>query len=842
VWWCVVVAYPRVDVSVLTHSFTHSLLQGQQRPSSSDAFRFDQTNGGDDIDDQFMRQQYPSNLNHSHSPSARHDPFNAATYQSPNAFGFDTQNDSDQPFFPANKKKNDTREKEELAALRAKARPRAPSYAKGTPRSVQSTPRFDGTESIGSARQQPRDMHHKDSRSIHRNDGNASTYAVVNPNATPQRQPFSQQNSARSAYTPKNDTRDESDHEDSFTRAQYEENPSIANAGKNGGRSSKVDDDMYRLKADLYKLRQDDDEAEFPSQDPNYEAHFNVHQQEPYVTPDQTQYQNQGEDQVEGEVEMEEWQKVYDESYQMYYYFNNFSGESTWDIPASFRDAEGWGGDSNNVMASALEIINTARSGRLTARSTASMTSRPPTSRPTKEQRDSVLSVLTGRQQGQEGASFDYNATLNSRVVGTEYVPPTPKKEDSDSESDAGGSAQEHKGIAKGAHILTDAYGGIYDVSQLLEDEEARTTRKFNEMKESGSIMRTRLGWEEWLSSQGAVFYAHRGRTGGQWAVPQPFARLEQEKQVAEKNKSRLKRQQYHKEEEAKSSQYSFMLKGWEEKAEEEEAMHGGRSGVKDFANADGLVEAGLIRDVFNMRKEEDSKASDKARQSRHRMFGAGEGQPSGQYLDQSQRQLAGQDRHPDYLEAGNFGEEEEVTGGMIDALSRKDKFNEYGNNIRISDRYNGKLNEVTTGMKEVYKALRTRDTKIDIDINAAALEERTEKAKVRWQQYVEMKAERERVMFDGDEQPEDDDDDNNQMDFTKLYSRSVIVRQRWPWTKLVDIETDKTFYRNESADYFQFEAPPQFEQEVETPGSELKRHEPFGKSVKLYCAGVPPH
>jgi len=818
---------------------------GDRRASLSDAFKFDETNGGDEIDDQFMRQQYPSNLNQSHSPSSRHDPFDRTSYKAPDAFNFD-QGESDQPFFPANKAKSDAREKqdrEELAALRAKARPRAPSYAKGTPRSVQSTPRMDGAESIGSARQQQRDMHNKESRSMHRSDGNANTFAMLNPNATSQRQPFSEQNSARSGSNSKL--------EDSFMQAQYETPPlsSEQARGVERERSSKVDNDMYRLKADLYKLRQDDDEAEFPSHEAPYESRFNVQEQAPYATPQPTQQmqeeweqqQDQDEGDVEGEEEMEEWQKVYDESYQMYYYFNNFSGESTWDIPASFRDAEGWGGDSNNVMASALEIIHTARSGRNTARSNASFTSRPPTSRPTKEQRDSVLSTLTGQQQPQADPHPDYNATLNSRVVGSPYVPPQ-KNDQSDSDSEGDGDDQEQKGIAKGAHTLTDAYGGIYDVSELLEDEEARSTRKFNKMKEAGSIMRTRMGWEEWLSSQGAVFYAQRGRSGGQWEVPQPFARLEQEKQVVEKNKSRLKRQQYQKEEEAKSSQYSFMLRGWEEKAEEEEALHGARSGVKDFSKAEGLVEAGLIRDVFNIRHDAEESAwhTSKVKNSHIRQFGAGDAQPTGQYLDQAQRQLPGHDRHPDYLDAGNFGEEEEVTGNMIEALSRKDKFNEYGNNIRISDRYNGQLNEVTAGMKEVYRALRKRDTNIDIDINAAALEERTEKAKVRWQQYVEMKEERERAMFGADEKPEEEDDDNNQMDFTKLYSRSVIVRQRWPWSKLVDIETDKTFYRNESSDYFQFEAPPQFEQEVDVPGSELKRHKPSDQASGRAGAAAP--
>ena len=72
------------------------------------------------------------------------------------------------------------------------------------------------------------------------------------------------------------------------------------------------------------------------------------------------------------------------------------------------------------------------------------------------------------------------------------------------------------------------------------------------------------------------------------------------------------------------------------------------------------------------------------------------------------------------------------------------------------------------------------------------------------------MKNERERNFF-GSKNKSDDSDEDELMDFTKLYSRSIIVGQRWPWTKLVDIESDRQFYRNEMEDFFQFEPPPEF-------------------------------
>ena len=75
------------------------------------------------------------------------------------------------------------------------------------------------------------------------------------------------------------------------------------------------------------------------------------------------------------------------------------------------------------------------------------------------------------------------------------------------------------------------------------------------------------------------------------------------------------------------------------------------------------------------------------------------------------------------------------------------------------------------------------------------------------------MKDERERAFFGNKTQraADSDSDEEETMNFTKLYSRSIIVGQKWPWTKLVDIESDRQFFRNEMLDYFQFEAPPEF-------------------------------
>ena len=53
-------------------------------------------------------------------------------------------------------------------------------------------------------------------------------------------------------------------------------------------------------------------------------------------------------------------------------------------------------------------------------------------------------------------------------------------------------------------------------------------------------------------------------------------------------------------------------------------------------------------------------------------------------------------------------------------------------------------------------------------------------------------------------------------VDYDALYSRAMVVRQRGPWTCLVDMKSDRLFYRNEVSDHFQLEAPPEFESKTE--------------------------
>lgn len=64
----------------------------------------------------------------------------------------------------------------------------------------------------------------------------------------------------------------------------------------------------------------------------------------------------------------------------------------------------------------------------------------------------------------------------------------------------------------------------------------------------------------------------------------------------------------------------------------------------------------------------------------------------------------------------------------------------------------------------------------------------------------------------------------SSDIDFNKLYARSIVIRQKWPWTCLADMETNKLFYRNECQDAFQFDPPAEFVEDVEADSRAMKK------------------
>ena len=65
-----------------------------------------------------------------------------------------------------------------------------------------------------------------------------------------------------------------------------------------------------------------------------------------------------------------------------------------------------------------------------------------------------------------------------------------------------------------------------------------------------------------------------------------------------------------------------------------------------------------------------------------------------------------------------------EMTPEFFQTMEEKIEQDEYGENIKISSHHNKEdnLNQITSGMKEIYKALRTKDTMVDQNLDVKVL------------------------------------------------------------------------------------------------------------------------
>jgi len=145
--------------------------------------------------------------------------------------------------------------------------------------------------------------------------------------------------------------------------------------------------------------------------------------------------------------------------------------------------------------------------------------------------------------------------------------------------------------------------------------------------------------------------------------------------------------------------------------------------------------------------------------------------------------------------------------------------------NINFPDKINtlksrhgdSNISSIKQKISDAYSNLRNRDGS-DVSADYKDLKERTEFAKSRWKQITIIDEDNDN---DWDKKVESDSDSEGErpteqavvsldgsMNFDALYSRAIIVKQIWPWTCLVDIKTDKVFYRNEMDDRFQLEVP----------------------------------
>ena len=145
-----------------------------------------------------------------------------------------------------------------------------------------------------------------------------------------------------------------------------------------------------------------------------------------------------------------------------------------------------------------------------------------------------------------------------------------------------------------------------------------------------------------------------------------------------------------------------------------------------------------------------------------------------------------------------------------------KENFSEKFNTLK-SRHGDSNISNIKQKISEAYSNLRNRDGS-DVSADYKNLKERTEFAKNRWKQITLIDEENDNDWDKKVESESGSDEEkpleqavlslDGSMNFDALYSRAIIVKQIWPWTCLVDIKTDKIFYRNEIEDRFQLEVP----------------------------------
>ena len=93
----------------------------------------------------------------------------------------------------------------------------------------------------------------------------------------------------------------------------------------------------------------------------------------------------------------------------------------------------------------------------------------------------------------------------NHQVNGMDSV------DDDHQHHDAEGDDPSELELSRQTNLMNKAYGTLYGSQQLIVDEETAIQKKFLKMKKGGTLLREQMGWEEWLSPQGALFYLKKG-------------------------------------------------------------------------------------------------------------------------------------------------------------------------------------------------------------------------------------------------------------------------------------------------------------------------------------------
>lgn len=73
------------------------------------------------------------------------------------------------------------------------------------------------------------------------------------------------------------------------------------------------------------------------------------------------------------------------------------------------------------------------------------------------------------------------------------------------------------------------------------------------------------------------------------------------------------------------------------------------------------------------------------------------------------------------------------------------------------------------------------------------------------------------------------DDEREGGVSFARMTMNSMITAQRWPWTQMVELTTDRKFYRNEVENTYQFNPPKEFQDEDHSGQGHSNHHDSNG-------------
>lgn len=545
------------------------------------------------------------------------------------------------------------------------------------------------------------------------------------------------------------------------------------------------------------------------------------------------------------------WETAYDPETQAKYYYNVDTAESQWNTPQrKSRPAPVPRGDSfgSPHQSSGKAMAQSAPPGSLPVGWEAAVdpvtgapyyynvdTQESQWNTPGRSDRAPVSMSLAATAGGDESAA-NFNKMKDmfaqayfSKSVGLESVPEGLEGRSVSPSSMPSSTTMQplvskYKEVSTGENLIRKpSPRASEELSEFLETKEATQIRKFEKMKTNATELRKQqMGSEVWIEWQmkggGATFYSRAGTMGGQWQKPVAF----------------------------------------------ENADVATRGGARSVA-------AGLDATADRQRIEASRLKLDKARLSRSWEHGFGGGS-----------EMSGLGLGGGKAEDWNIAAEQARIG--LDILRRKEEseVEAYVEEEPAPDRgappnlaLAQRVQKVVTGnieksvQREAYKAMRMRDATVDHDLQLADMQERADRAKARWKEFVgptfqhggepaddmPLKASNEgNTKARADDSDASDDSDNDTglaikkkrpgsvakaagsksqaVDFNALYARAIVVRQRWPWTCLVDMKSDRLFYRNEVGDYFQLEAPLEFETDAARQARLMENEEYDDESV----------